>query len=139
MELTCRVQLGTSQEDILAELKNSQLIVKGSQVVVPPTGIHYRPAPGGRLVRELDVEAARPVDVVTLRTELGQIARSLEDKAKAIQKVYFLYDRLCAEEYFEVDEKLRKSEFDQRPPGGIQYYQWLRKFYFPRGVVHPPK
>jgi hypothetical protein len=125
-ELACRIQIGTPLETVLFELREVRL-------VAPAIGFHRRPDPGLR-APELGVEAARPLDAV--RVELGQIARSLEDKAKEIERVYGFYDDLCAEEYGRVKNELKASEFE--PRGGLSHYRMQRPFYFARGVVDPP-
>jgi hypothetical protein len=128
-ELACRVQIGTPLEQVLSDLREVVL-------VAPPTGIHYR-RQGAVLVREREVEQARPADAI--QAELGQIARSLEDKAKEIRKLYDLYDELCKTEYEtqgKVWAKLKELEFE--PKGGLAHYKYMRPFYFARGVLDPP-
>jgi hypothetical protein len=129
-ELACRVQIGTPLEQVLLDLREVLLVAR-------PAGIHYR-REGAQVVREREVEQARPADAI--QAELGQIARSQEDKAKEIRRLYGFYDELCAEEFDSpgaVWAKLKEIEFDKK--GGLAYYKYMRPFYFARGVLDPPK
>ncbi len=133
-ELACRAQIGTPLEQVLSDLREE---LRAVVPVAPPTGIPYRHE-GAQPRREVEVEKARPVDAI--RAELGQIARSQEDKAKEIQKLYEFYNQLCEEEYNSPGKtwtQLKETEFENK--GGLNHYKYMRPFYYARGVLDPPR
>jgi hypothetical protein len=129
--LACRVQIGTPEADVVAELGRSPRW-REVRLAAPPTGFHYRRG-GSVSVRELDLEAARPVDAQ--RVALGEPVRSFQDAVKEVGKVYEFYDRLCVEEYGLLRQDLKETELD--PKGGLPYYKRIRPLYYKRGVDPP--
>ncbi|UVI29272.1 hypothetical protein [Paenibacillus spongiae] len=85
--------------------------------------------------------ATRGTPIESEGSKVQVLPLSVSLAALEIMALYAAYDELAKKEYAEIRQDL-KPDFDSRAASkGMapwQYYQWLRKYYYAKGVKNPP-
>lgn len=136
-ELWCRIQIGTELPKLENEVIKNYLRTHTAQEILQEMGFESVSSNAerfGGIFWALKQLKFREIDVRSIPT--------VKQLLKELHELYGLYDKLCKDEYSQIKEELTPEFKGRAKKKGMEpwrYYQWLRQFYFAKGVIDPPK